>query len=87
MLVPGSQMIDTIRSVIGRHAPARQLPWVVRQVASPAHRLSRETVETRHLWQRPLQLDNRKRAAELGAEPHAPFGQEVQTRLEALGCT
>ena len=46
----------------------------------------REVREMRYLWRQPLQLDNRKLVAFLGAEPHTDLDRAVGDTLQGMGC-
>ena len=61
--------------------PARikQFPWWAIKLASPFFAVCREMLEMRYLWQVPLQLNNEKLRALIGAEPHTP----IETALAA----
>ncbi|MBV8123948.1 MAG: NAD-dependent epimerase/dehydratase family protein [Burkholderiaceae bacterium] len=85
-LASGDLMIDAMRRAIGRAVAVRRLPWWLLRLASPVHPLSRELLEMRYLWQRPLRLDNRKLQAFLGSEPHTPLDAAVEQTLRGLGC-
>jgi nucleoside-diphosphate-sugar epimerase len=61
--------------------PARikPFPWWAIKLASPFIAVCREMLEMRYLWQVPLQLNNEKLRALIGAEPHTP----IETALAA----
>jgi hypothetical protein len=42
-------------------------------------------LEMKYLWDTPHALDNHKLVALLGAEPHTPLGDAVQSALTDLG--
>ncbi len=62
------------------------MPWLMMTLASPFVTFLRELREMRYLWRAPLQLDNRKLVAALGAEPHTPLDDAVRATLIGLGC-
>ena len=77
------------RAVVQAGGPAPRIggfPWWLLRLASPLVTTFREMQEMRWLWRRPLQLDGRALAAELGAEPHTPLDEAVRTTLAGLGC-
>jgi nucleoside-diphosphate-sugar epimerase len=85
----GSEMVTAVQRVAARHgkAPAiRPLPWWLLALAAPFVTTLRELREMRYLWRQPLRLDNRRLVAFLGAEPHTPLDEAVETTLRGLGC-
>jgi nucleoside-diphosphate-sugar epimerase len=65
---------------------ARRFPWALVTLAWPFVRLFKEMREMRYLWREPLQLDNARLVAALGAEPRTPIDVAVRHALEDLGC-
>lgn len=59
--------------------------WVA-VLASPLFTMFREVHEMRYLWRQPLQLDNRKLVALLGAEPHTALDEAIDKTLRGMGC-
>jgi nucleoside-diphosphate-sugar epimerase len=62
--------------------PYRQIkpfPWWALKLAAPFVEVFREMQEMRYLWKVPLQLDNSKLCAYIGAEPHT----DIETALTA----
>jgi nucleoside-diphosphate-sugar epimerase len=57
----------------------KPFPWWLIKLASPFVGVFHEMLEMRYLWQVPLQLDNEKLRALIGAEPHTP----IETALAA----
>jgi nucleoside-diphosphate-sugar epimerase len=82
----GIEMAQAIQRVVGEPRPAiRRFPWFAAYAASPFVTVFREMLELRYLWQRPVQLDNTKLVAFLGAEPRTPIDTAVRTTLVGLG--
>ncbi|KZC16822.1 hypothetical protein RHOFW510R12_04285 [Rhodanobacter sp. FW510-R12] len=85
--VDGQAMADAIRRATGHpELPLRAFPWWLVTLAAPFVALFRELREMRYLWQLPLQLDNRRLVALLGAEPHTDLDQAIEATLRGLGC-
>ena len=66
----GTAMAGAIARVAARHGIAARIkafPWWMVVLAAPFHETMREMLEMRYLWRQPLQLDNARLAAELGA--------------------
>lgn len=81
----GSAMIGAIRGALGEPAlPVRRFPWFVLKLLAPFNTLFREMREMSYLWRQPLQLDNRRLVATLGAEPHTPLELAVRQSLQGL---
>jgi nucleoside-diphosphate-sugar epimerase len=57
----------------------KPFPWWAIRLAAPFIAVFREMLEMRYLWQVPLQLDNGKLCALIGAEPHT----QVETAVAA----
>ena len=86
-LDPGFAFAQAIQRVVGEpKRPIRLFPWVLAYALSPFVRVFREMLELRYVWQRPVQLDNAKLVAFLGAEPHTPLDAAVRASLVELGC-
>jgi nucleoside-diphosphate-sugar epimerase len=66
--------------------PLRSFPWWLITLASPFVTSFREMREMRYLWRKPLQLDNRRLVAFLGAEPHTRLDAAVADTLRGMGC-
>lgn len=82
----GSAMISAIRGALGEPAlPVRRFPWFALGLLAPFKTLFREMREMSYLWRQPLQLDNRRLVAILGAEPHTPLELAVRQSLQGLG--
>lgn len=83
----GDELAEAVRAASGRpDLPVSRPPWWLMRLASPFVPLLAEVLEMRYLWQRPLQLDNRKLLAALGDEPHTPLVEAVRQSLQGLGC-
>jgi nucleoside-diphosphate-sugar epimerase len=86
----GTQLAAAIQRVIARRtgqAPmTRPFPWWLIHLASPFVATFRELLEMRYLWSVPLRMDNARLIALLGAEPHTPLDEAVETTLIGLGC-
>ncbi|MDO1528228.1 NAD(P)H-binding protein [Fulvimonas sp. R45] len=85
--VDEAALLAAVRDASGNATlPLRAFPWWMTRLAAPFVVLMRELGEMRYLWREPLQLDNRRLVAWLGAEPHTPLRQAVETTLRGLGC-
>jgi nucleoside-diphosphate-sugar epimerase len=82
----GGELVESIRRVTGKKVPVWRMPWLAVGAVSPFVPLFREMFEMRYLWQVPLQLDNRRLEALIGAEPHTPVDEAVRATLRGLGC-
>ncbi|GAB3793742.1 NAD-dependent epimerase/dehydratase family protein [Dyella agri] len=86
-LVDGNTLLAAARRATGNATlPLRAFPWWLAHLAAPFVVVLRELREMRYLWREPLQLDNRRLVAWLGAEPHTPLQQAVETTLRGFGC-
>ncbi|WP_329741157.1 NAD-dependent epimerase/dehydratase family protein [Dyella sp. A6] len=85
--IDGNALANAIRAAASQpRLRVRAFPWWLATLAAPFVTLLRELREMRYLWQRPLQLDNRKLVALLGAEPHTRLAQAVETTLRGMHC-
>jgi len=86
----GAQMTRAIQRVVARRtgvAPTvTAFPWWFVRLAAPFVTTFRELLEMRYLWRVPLRMDNARLAAVIGAEPHTPLDQAIETTLIGLGC-
>ena len=86
----GTSMAKAIQASVAAAGPGTPritpFPWWLLHLAAPFNETMRELREMRYLWQQPVQLDNSKLVAALGAEPHTPLDQAVSTSLAGLGC-
>lgn len=81
----GTILLDAARRVTGRPVSGRHLPWWALKLAAPFHRLSRELVGMRYIWQNPIRFDNRRLLETLGEEPHTPLDDAMHRTLLSLG--
>ena len=83
-------MVRAVQRVVGRRTALEpsvlRFPWWFLVLASPFVTTFREMLEMRYLWRIPLRLDNTHLETVLGAEPHTPLDQAVETTLVGLGC-
>jgi len=63
----------------------KSFPWWAIKLAAPLISVLREMLEMRYLWQVPIQLDNGKLRALLGAEPHTPIEAALAATLGSTG--
>jgi nucleoside-diphosphate-sugar epimerase len=70
----GAEMAEIVCRVRGASFERiKPFPWWVIKLASPFVGVFHEMLEMRYLWQVPLQLNNEKLNALIGAEPHTPI--------------
>jgi nucleoside-diphosphate-sugar epimerase len=62
-----------------------QLPWGVMRLGAWLVPTWKSFLEMQYLWDTPHALDNHKLVALIGAEPHTPLGDAVQSALTDLG--
>jgi nucleoside-diphosphate-sugar epimerase len=86
----GSQMSNAIRRVVtrrtGNEPRITSFPWWLLTLVAPFVETFREMQEMRYLWRTPVQMDNAKLVSVLGAEPHTPLDEALETALTGLGC-
>ncbi|WAH60860.1 sugar nucleotide-binding protein [Pseudomonas silvicola] len=86
----GQQMAQAIvRRVTWRGVRAplvKRFPWWLVCLAAPFVETFRELWEMRYLWREPVRMGNERLLAELGAEPHTPLDEAIETTLLGLGC-
>jgi len=83
----GTRFVEAIRRAAGNpRLPVRRIPWFLMAMAAPFVPLCRELMEMRYLWETPVQLNNARLTAELGAEPHTPLDAAVHATLVHMGC-
>jgi nucleoside-diphosphate-sugar epimerase len=76
----GADLADLVCGLRGLNTErVKPFPWWAIKLASPFVDVFHEMLEMRYLWQVPLQLDNEKLRAAIGAEPHTP----IETALAA----
>jgi nucleoside-diphosphate-sugar epimerase len=78
----GADMADAIRRAVGI-SPRRihAFPWWAVRLAAPFVAVCREMLEMRYLWNHPIELDNTKLRAAIGAEPHTSLDCAVERSL------
>jgi nucleoside-diphosphate-sugar epimerase len=70
----GAEMAEFVCRVRGTSFERiKPFPWWMIKLASPFVGVFHEMLEMRYLWQVPLQLNNEKLNALIGAEPHTPI--------------
>jgi nucleoside-diphosphate-sugar epimerase len=70
----GADMAEHVCRVRGTSLERiKPFPWWAIKLASPCVGVFHEMLEMRYLWQVPLQLNNEKLRALIGAEPHTPI--------------
>jgi nucleoside-diphosphate-sugar epimerase len=83
----GRAMAAAIGRAVGNaDLPVRRLPWWLFRLAAPFNETMRELYAVRPLWEVPIELDNGRLVALLGAEPHTPLDEAVAATLRGLGC-
>jgi nucleoside-diphosphate-sugar epimerase len=79
----GVDMAELVCRALGiSNQRIKPLPWWAIKLASPFVNVFHEMLEMRYLWQIPLQLDNSKLRAVIGAEPHTPLEEALAATLE-----
>lgn len=83
----GHAMLAAIRRATHNDAiKAGRFPWWLARLAAPFNETLRELCKMRYLWQAPVQLDDRKLKAFLGADLYTPIDQAVAAALTGAGC-
>ena len=82
----GHELAAAFEAVVGRKLPIRGLPWLALGAIAPFNETLRELSEMRYLWRETVLMDNRRLVDVLGAEPHTPIEQALETTLRALDC-
>ena len=86
----GAQMTRAIQRVVARRTGVEPtvagFPWWFIRLAAPFVTTFREMLEMRYLWRLPLRMDNAPLVSLIGAEPHTPLDQAVESSLIGLGC-
>jgi nucleoside-diphosphate-sugar epimerase len=82
----GHEMAQAFEAVVGRKLPVRPFPWFALNAAGPFNETFRELSEMRYLWRETVLMDNARLLKTLGAEPHSPIEQALETTLRGLGC-
>jgi nucleoside-diphosphate-sugar epimerase len=84
--VTGNALHAAMKRASGRPAlPLRAFPWPVVTLASPFSKTMREVRKMRYLWLSPLQLDDTRLRAFLGAVPSTPLEAALRSTLSSLG--
>jgi nucleoside-diphosphate-sugar epimerase len=79
----GVEMAESVCRALGMsNARIKPFPWWVIRLAAPFVNAFHEMLEMRYLWQIPLQLDNSKLRALIGAEAHTPLAEALAATLE-----
>ena len=80
----GVEMAEGVCSVFGiSNRRIKPFPWWAIKLASPIVNALREMLEMRYLWQIPLELDNTKLQALMGAETHTPLEDALAATLHS----
>ncbi|WP_248800009.1 NAD-dependent epimerase/dehydratase family protein [Pseudomonas sp. MWU13-2105] len=85
----GTRMAAAISRLVersGGQAKLRRFPWWLVRLASPLVTTFREMLEMRYLWRTPVRMNNAHLVSVLGAEPHTPLEQAMETTLRGVGC-
>lgn len=83
-LEPGAKMAEAVCRALGlSNRRIKPFPWWAVKLASPFVKVLHEMLEMRYLWQVPLQLDNAKLRAVIGAEAHTPLEQALAASLHS----
>ncbi len=78
----GGEMAELVCRASGiSNQRIKPFPWWAIKLASPFVNPCHEMLEMRYLWQIPLQLDNTKLRALIGAETHTPLDDAVAATL------
>ena len=73
-----ADLAKTIHNTTGKTVAIKRFPWWILRLASPISTLFRGLVEMRYLWNRPLNLTDRKLTAVLKKPaPHTPLGEAL----------
>jgi nucleoside-diphosphate-sugar epimerase len=81
----GTAMTRAIAEALGRPGTrVKGLPWPLLWLAGLVRETPRELYRMRHLWERPIRLDNARLVAFLGQEPHTSLRDAVVRTLAAL---
>jgi nucleoside-diphosphate-sugar epimerase len=79
----GVEMAESVCRALGiSKQRIKPFPWWAIKLTSPFLNVFREMLEMRYLWQVPLQLDNTKLRAHIGAEAHTPLAEALAATLE-----
>ena len=79
----GGEMAERVCRALGiSRESVKPFPWWAIKLASPFVNAFHEMLEMRYLWQVPLQLDNAKLQALIGAEAHTPLEDALAATLD-----
>jgi len=79
----GVEMAERVCRVCGiSKERIKPFPWWAIKLAAPFVNVCHEMLEMRYLWQVPLQLDNSKLTALIGAEAHTPLTAALTATLD-----
>jgi nucleoside-diphosphate-sugar epimerase len=82
----GAEMAELVCRLRGTSLKRiKPFPWWIIKLASPFVAVFHEMLEMRYLWQVPLQLNNEKLRALIGAEPHTPIDTALDATLPKRG--
>lgn len=83
-LARGADMADAVCRAAGISTrKVHAFPWWCVWLAAPFVEMCREMLEMRYLWKTPVELDNRKLCALIGAEPHTSLDEAVARCLRS----
>jgi nucleoside-diphosphate-sugar epimerase len=77
----GVEMAEAVCRIRAGSRRIKPFPWWAVRLSSPVVNAFREMLEMRYLWQVPLQLDNAKLRALIGAETHTPLDAALAATL------
>jgi nucleoside-diphosphate-sugar epimerase len=80
----GHELVAAFEQVVGAKLAVRSFPWFALTAAGPFNETFRELSEMRYLWREPVLMDNRRLVEVLGAEPHTPIAEALETTLRSL---
>jgi nucleoside-diphosphate-sugar epimerase len=79
----GMEMAESVCRASGiSNERIKPFPWWIVNLAAPFVNACHEMLEMRYLWQIPLQLDNSKLRALIGAEAHTPLEEALAATLD-----
>ena len=85
-MADGHALGYSIRRVAGDpKLPIKRFPWIIVRLTAPFNQTSREMLEMRYLWDRPIGLSNAKLVRFLGDEPHTPVDIALKAALIDMG--
>jgi nucleoside-diphosphate-sugar epimerase len=73
-----AQLAETIQATTGKNVAIKNFPWWILHVISPFSTLFHGLLEMRYLWNKPLNLSDKKLTAVLkNPVPHTPLGEAL----------